>query len=392
MQFVAPPINSAEYLKVSINKWNYGFFRHELDLNQFSNRTTGWSYKELKDRIPFYEDTFGAWPVSIRMPKEVFVPKNLSVDTCFLVPVQIRAEVDLAFLKYTPSPIKIEFWPRVVMQGQTLSFQSPNLIVGPRDWSSNQRIIEKDIPICIDRLTLQKDITAFFMRTNLFYSRLFSEFDTPKTECWSHTVDSCIWLGGSGGHSDVVQDVYMPEDEGKGFEAYIAQLKEYLLAVNRFEKQNIELAKRNLAFAESELPAAQTRARTLLADLEAKAKAEAEAKAKAEAEAKAKAEAMAEAEAKCLKNFSEAATLRTNVTRTIGVFPAVSKQLAEILESPVFTASCPEAFEIALLNTSFELIKLEGSSKKTTIKCVKGKRTKKVTAVNPKCPIGYKKK
>jgi hypothetical protein len=282
--------------------------------------------------------------------------------------------------------------------------------VGPGDWSSNQRIIEKDITICIDRLTLQKDITAFFMRTNLFYSRLFSEFDTPKTECWSHTVDSCIWIGAYGGHSDVVQDVYRPEDEGKGFEAYIAQLKEYLLAVNRFEKQNIELATRNLAFAESELPAAQTRAKTLIADLEAKAKAEAEAKAKAEAEAKAKAEAEAKAkaeaeakakaeaeakaaaEAKCLKNFSEAATLRTNVTRTIGALPAVSKQLAKVLESPVFTASCPEAFEIALLNTSFELIKLEGSSKKTTIECVKGKLTKKVTAVNPKCPKGYKKK
>jgi len=31
-------------------------------------------------------------------------------------------------------------------------------------------------------------------------------------------------------------------------------------------------------------------------------------------------------------------------------------------------------------------------AKKTSITCVKGKTTKKVTAVNPKCPIGYKKK
>jgi membrane protein involved in colicin uptake len=30
--------------------------------------------------------------------------------------------------------------------------------------------------------------------------------------------------------------------------------------------------------------------------------------------------------------------------------------------------------------------------KKTTITCVKGKLTKKVTAVKPKCPVGYKKK
>jgi hypothetical protein len=30
--------------------------------------------------------------------------------------------------------------------------------------------------------------------------------------------------------------------------------------------------------------------------------------------------------------------------------------------------------------------------KKTTITCIKGKTSKKVTAVNPKCPAGYKKK
>jgi hypothetical protein len=30
------------------------------------------------------------------------------------------------------------------------------------------------------------------------------------------------------------------------------------------------------------------------------------------------------------------------------------------------------------------------ASKKTTITCVKGKLTKKVTAVKPKCPAGYK--
>ena len=31
-------------------------------------------------------------------------------------------------------------------------------------------------------------------------------------------------------------------------------------------------------------------------------------------------------------------------------------------------------------------------AKKITITCIKGKVTKKVTAVNPKCPTGYKKK
>jgi len=30
--------------------------------------------------------------------------------------------------------------------------------------------------------------------------------------------------------------------------------------------------------------------------------------------------------------------------------------------------------------------------KSSTITCIKGKTTKKVTAMNPKCPVGYKKK
>ena len=81
----------------------------------------------------------------------------------------------------------------------------------------------------------------------------------------------------------------------------------------------------------AELRAKQEAEAKAKADEEARAKAEAEAKAKAEAEAKAKAEAEAKA-------------------------------------------------------------KLEASKKKTTSTCVKGKLTKKVTAVNPKCPVGYKKK
>jgi hypothetical protein len=61
-------------------------------------------------------------------------------------------------------------------------------------------------------------------------------------------------------------------------------------------------------------------------------------------------------------------------------------------------------FETELLNkrkilTSYEAIMAsaidtakENAKKKVTITCTKGKLTKKVTAINPKCPKGYKKK
>ena len=95
------------------------------------------------------------------------------------------------------------------------------------------------------------------------------------------------------------------------------------------------------------------------AEAEAKAKAEAEAKAKAEAEARAKAEAEAKAKAE-----AEAKAKAEAEARAKAEAEARAKAEAEA----------------------------EAAKKKTTITCVKGKLTKKVTAVKPKCPKGYKKK
>jgi len=97
------------------------------------------------------------------------------------------------------------------------------------------------------------------------------------------------------------------------------------------------------------------------AEIEAKAKAEIESKAKAEIEAKAKAEI--ESKAKAEIEAKAAAELK-------------AKQEAEAKAKAEAEAKA----------------KLEASKKKTTITCVKGKLTKKVTAVNPKCPSGYKRK
>lgn len=105
------------------------------------------------------------------------------------------------------------------------------------------------------------------------------------------------------------------------------------------EEKRKEFAKAEEARLAAELKARQEEEARAKVEAEAKAKQEAEAKAKVEAETKAKAEEEARVKAE-----AEAKT------------------------------------------------KLEASKKKTTITCVKGKVTKKVSAVNPKCPKGYKKK
>jgi hypothetical protein len=96
---------------------------------------------------------------------------------------------------------------------------------------------------------------------------------------------------------------------------------------------------------------------------EAEAKAAAELKAKQEAEAKAKAEAELKAKQEAEARAKVEADAKSNAKQE-----AKAKAEAEAKA------------------------KLEASKKKTTINCIKGKTTKKVTAIKPKCPVGYKKK
>ena len=49
-----------------------------------------------------------------------------------------------------------------------------------------------------------------------------------------------------------------------------------------------------------------------------------------------------------------------------------------------------KAKQEAELKAQQEAATKAASAKKTTINCIKGKLTKKVTAVKPKCPTGYK--
>ena len=94
---------------------------------------------------------------------------------------------------------------------------------------------------------------------------------------------------------------------------------------------------------------------------EARLAAELKAKQEAEAKAKAEAEARAEAELKTKQEAEEEAKAKAE---------AEAKAKAEAEAKA----------------------KLEALKKKSTITCVKGKLTKKVNAVNPKCPKGFKKK
>jgi hypothetical protein len=116
-------------------------------------------------------------------------------------------------------------------------------------------------------------------------------------------------------------------------------------------------------------PAAQqslTRLRALL-DAEVSAKAAAELKAKQEAEAKAASELKAKQEAE-------------------------AKAAADVRAKQDADAKAAAERVAAELKAKQEVSAKEAATKRTTIVCIKGKLTKKVTAVKPVCPAGYRKK
>ena len=145
------------------------------------------------------------------------------------------------------------------------------------------------------------------------------------------------------------------------------------------------------------LPFIKTRAQLAAEKTEAEVKAAAELKAKQEAEAQAAAELIAkqEAEAKAaaeLKAKQEAeakAAAELKAKQEAEAEAALEKAAAELKakqEAEAKAAAELKAKQEAEAKTAL------AAKKKITITCVKGKLTKKVTAVKPTCPKGYKKK
>jgi hypothetical protein len=115
----------------------------------------------------------------------------------------------------------------------------------------------------------------------------------------------------------------------------------------------------------------------------AKAKAAAELKLKQDAELKAK----QEAEAKTAAEFKAKQEAEAKVAAELK-----AKQEAEIKAAAELKWKEAEAAAAAELKAKQEAEAKIAANKKTSITCVKGKLTKKVTAVKPVCPKGYKKK
>ena len=128
---------------------------------------------------------------------------------------------------------------------------------------------------------------------------------------------------------------------------------------------------------------------------EADAKVAAELKVKQEAEAKAAADKIA-LSTKVMSAQYELDSLKTQILNLRIMYPAeklVLSNYTELLNSfgiiNEFNYELADIYRVRI-QYSILALTLELSNQKTTITCVKGKLIKKVTAIKPKCPNGYK--
>ena len=161
-----------------------------------------------------------------------------------------------------------------------------------------------------------------------------------------------------------------------------------LISTAEVNRQNAELKVKEEAAAKA--------AAELKIKLEAEAKAAAELKTKQEAEAKAAADKAVELKAKQDAEAKAAADLKAKLEAEAKL--AADKAAAELKAKQEAEAKLAADKIAADLKEKQDAEakaaadKAAAASKKTTITCVKGKLTKKVTAVKPVCPKGYKKK
>jgi hypothetical protein len=145
----------------------------------------------------------------------------------------------------------------------------------------------------------------------------------------------------------------------------------------------------------------------------AQEKAAAELKAKQEADAKATADALIALQYsnkdRCETLNKSIEDLKTLISNYQSKYPSNS-EFARLMGQLPNSLNCDnfqdKTFSTLVSSLDFNLSVIDSSltstmkaadtkpvtTKKTTITCVKGKLTKKVTAINPKCPAGYKKK
>jgi len=357
-----PHSQAVEPPKSQFVEWSPGFNWIALELNGL--------HSDIQSYLPWYRYDPANAPFissqaafSIRLPKASLL--DFSKSDCVGIPIQIRREVSQEFAKDLVNVFRLDF--TIAISKGSLFESQPVLTVDPSYWGKSTNLIEVLVPVCkviFGTSQISLEGSSLILGLTLKYTRDLTALQGESSKCTQVLISKCIISTRYTTGISIVTNSLLAIQQPTIYDLEIKKLQDFLDSKPCFPGgvgnqllSNIYCANasQNIEILKQELPSIKVAADKVVAEL--KAKQEVEAKAAAELKAKQDAEDAAAKAAAELK----------------------AKQEAEAIVAADLKAKQEAAAKAAAL-------------KKTTIVCVKGKLTKKVTAVKPKCPAGYKKK
>ena len=328
-----PSAQSVEIAKSEYVEWNLGFYWLMFGVNGLHTdiqKYLPW-YRYDPENAPFISSQA---PLSIRTPKSILL--DFSKNDCVAIPLQIRREVAKSFATDTLNPLSLEFNPLILNNSSSKVFEiKPVLSIGPSDWSNDSDLIEKQISVCKEIIgTSKKSLEGSYLTLAFVtkFERDISALQGEIDKCEQLLNGKCVFSVRTAGSITILTSNSKAIEQPILYNSEIKKLQEFLDSKPCYPGGIGDQLLSNIycsnAIRNIEILKREIPAIQAAADKAAADKAAAD--------------------------------------------KAAADKAAELLAQQIAVAA-----KVAQV-------------KKTTLVCVKGKLSKKVSAVNPKCPAGYK--
>ncbi len=354
-----PHSQAVDAPKSKFVEWSPGFNWIAFELNGL--------HSDIQSYLPWYRYDPANTPFvssqaafSTRLPKASLL--DFSKSDCVGIPIQIRREVPQEFARDLVNVFNLDF--TIAISKGSLFESQPILTVDPSYWSKSTNLIEVLVPVCKVLFGTSHNSlegSSLLLGLTLKYTRELTALQGESNKCTQILASKCIISTRFATGISIVTNNSLAIQQPAIYEVEIRKLQEFLDSKPCFPGgvgnqllSNIYCANasQNIDILTQELPLIKVEADKVAVELKAKQEAE-------------------------IAAIKAAAELK-------------AKQEAEILA--VKAAAELKAKQEAELKTQQEAAAKAALAKKTTITCIKGKLTKKATAVKPKCPVGFKKK
>ena len=364
-------------------------------LQTFEFGKSGFLHRDLSKKVKWYLwDLENHYYLSLRKPFSIRVAQEIKIldkdSKCTSVPIKVRRHLSLSEAADTSNITSIQFFQSDIgfnkgITPQQVMARPIIFTIGPLDWRANsQEEQDFSIPVCEESIgkplsgLIGNEITLNYRYS--YSTNADESFINIDPKCDEIKDNKCFFNSGivrifgikfseSNASLETLKSLYQETiDREKNylqskpceipFLYYDQQSNSNILRKDNKVLCNSSL--RNLEFLNSEI----TTLTNAILSAELKAKQEADAKAAAELKAKQEAEAAAEKLIADAKAEAERILAKAAAEKLIADAKAEAERILAAAKA--------------------------AATAKTTITCTKGKLIKKVTAVKPKCPAGYK--